>query len=51
MLSKEQDQGLVELEKAVERVGGLANAMNEELNLQGRCATSRHRPALMVIWV
>ena len=36
MLMKEQDEGLEELGKAVERVGVMAQDMNSELNLQNR---------------
>lgn len=37
MMMKEQDQGLEELGSAVDRVGRMADAMNQELNLQNRC--------------
>lgn len=35
-MMKEQDQGLEELGSAVDRVGRMADAMNQELNLQNR---------------
>lgn len=38
MMMREQDQGLEELGTAVDRVGRMADAMNQELNLQNRCA-------------
>lgn len=36
MMMKEQDQGLEELGTAVDRVGRLADAMNQELNAQNK---------------
>ena len=35
-MMKEQDQGLEELGTAVDRVGRLADAMNQELNAQNK---------------
>ena len=36
MMLKEQDQGLEELGSAVDRVGRMADVMNQELNAQNR---------------